>query len=140
MCAVPLRLKAEILGCLNVFMTGPGGLTDSDVSLAQALADVASIAIIQDQATRNAAIREAQLQHALNSRIAIEQAKGMIAERRHVSMDQAFSGLRTYARINNLRLTDPCQALVAGTITVDTITPAGPRGSWNFPVDDFRTL
>lgn len=77
-CAVPLRLRTQILGCLNIFVTGPGGLSDSDVALAQALADVASITIVQDQAIRNAATREGHLQYALNSRIAIEQAKGMI--------------------------------------------------------------
>lgn len=123
-CAVPLRLKARILGCLNMFMSGPGGLTNHDVALAQALADVASIAIIQDQATRDAAIREAHLQHALDSRIVIEQAKGMIAERRNVDMDEAFSSLRTYAGNNNRGLTEVSEALVAGTITVEAITPA----------------
>ena len=95
-CAVPLRLKDVILGCLNLFMSAPISLAAADVALAQALADVASIAIIQDQATREAAIREGQLQHALNSRIAIEQAKGMIAERGSVDMDAAFSILRRY--------------------------------------------
>ena len=83
------------LGCLNMFMPEPGGLTDVDIALAQALADVASIAIIQDQATRDAAIREGHLQHALTSRVAIEQAKGMIAERDGIDMDEAFSRLRT---------------------------------------------
>ena len=126
MCAVPLRLKDQILGCLNIFVTGPGGLSNSDVSLAQALADVASIAIIQNQATRTAATREGHLQFALDSRIAIEQAKGMIAERRSTDMDKAFAGLRTYAPNNNRGLTDTCEALVAGTITVDAITVAGP--------------
>ena len=128
-CAVPLRLKSQILGCLNIFMTEPGGLSDSDVSLAQALADVASIAIIQDQATRNAATREGHLQYALHSRIAIEQAKGMIAERRSIDMDKAFSALRTYARNNNRGLTETCEALVASTITIDAITAAGPPPS-----------
>jgi transcriptional regulator with GAF, ATPase, and Fis domain len=122
-CAVPLRLKAHILGCLNMFMSAPGGLTDNDVALAQALADVASIAIIQDQATRDAAIREGHLRHALDSRIAIEQAKGMIAERRTVDMDEAFSSLRTYARNNNRGLTEVSKALVDGTIAVDAIRP-----------------
>ena len=125
MCAVPLRLKAQVLGCLNIFVTDPAGLSDSDVSLAQALADVASIAIVQEQATRNAATREGHLQFALDSRIAIEQAKGMVAERRSIDMDKAFSSLRTYARNNNRGLTETCEALVAGTITVDAITAVG---------------
>lgn len=121
-CAVPLRLRAHTLGCLNMFMCEPGGLTDTDVALSQALADVASIAIIQDQATRDAAIREGHLQHALNSRIAIEQAKGMIAEHNRVDMDEAFSRLRAYARNTNRGLTDVAKALVAGTTDVSAVS------------------
>ncbi len=122
-CAVPLRLQAHTLGCLNMFMAEPGGLTTSDVALAQALADVASIAIIQDQATRDSAIREGQLQHALNSRIAIEQAKGMIAENGQIDMDEAFSRLRSYARSHNRGLTELAEALVVGVVKVDAIGP-----------------
>jgi GAF domain-containing protein len=120
-CAVPLRLRAHTLGCLNMFMPEPGGLTDVDIALAQALADVSSIAIIQDQATRDAAIREGHLQHALISRIAIEQAKGMIAERDGIDMNRAFAKLRDFARSNNRRLTEVAEALVAGTVTVEDI-------------------
>ncbi len=110
-CAVPLRLKEVNLGCLNLFMSEPVRLPDTDVALAQALADVASIAIVQDQATRDALIREGQLQHALNSRIAIEQAKGMIAERAGLDMDHAFHRLRSYARDHNLGLTEVAETL-----------------------------
>lgn len=120
-CAVPLRLRNQTLGCLNMFMPAAGGLTDSDVALAQALADVASITIIQDQATREAAVRESHLQHALNSRIAIEQAKGMLAEHHRVDMDEAFSRLRVFARSNNRRLTEVAEAIVAGATDVDAI-------------------
>ena len=125
-CAVPLRLNAHTLGCLNMFMSEPGGLTRDDVAIAQALADVASIAIIQDQATRDSAVRENQLQHALSSRIAIEQAKGMIAENSHVDMDEAFSRLRLYARSNNRGLTEVAEALVSGVTTVEAIGPVQP--------------
>ena len=120
-CAVPMRYRAHTLGCLNLFMFEPGGLTDQEVALAQALADVASITIVQDQATRDAAIREGHLQHALTSRIAIEQAKGMLAERNNIDMDQAFARLRTYARSNNLGLTHVAEAIVAGAIAIDAI-------------------
>lgn len=123
-CAVPLRLAAHTLGCLNLFMSEPGGLTDTDIALAQALADVASIAIVQDQAMRDATVREGHLQHALTSRIAIEQAKGMIAEHNQVDMDEAFVRLRTYARNNNHRLTELAEAVVAGTTAVSEITAA----------------
>jgi GAF domain-containing protein len=111
-----------ILGCLNLFMSTPVSLSAADVALAQALADVASIAIVQDQATREAAIREGQLQHALNSRIAIEQAKGMIAERSRVDMDTAFTLLRKFARNNNRGLTEVAGALVAGTLGINSLT------------------
>ena len=125
-CAVPLRHRAHTLGCLNLFMSEPGGLTDQDIALAQALADVASITIVQDQAIRDAAIREGHLQHALTSRIAIEQAKGMLAERNNIDMNEAFSRLRSYARSNNLGLTNVAEAIVGGTIAVDTITTRQP--------------
>jgi GAF domain-containing protein len=120
-CAVPLRLKDVTLGCLNLFMSEPVALSDADVALAQALAHVASIAIVQAHATREAAIREGQLQHALNSRIAIEQAKGMIAERGGVDMDAAFSRLRKFARNSNRGLTEVAAAVVAGTLNIDSV-------------------
>ncbi len=123
-CAVPLRLAAHTLGCLNLFMSEPVGLTDTDVTLAQALADVASIAIVQDQATRDAMIREGHLQHALTSRIAIEQAKGMIAEHNHVDMDEAFARLRAYARNHNRRLTEVAETVVTGATSVRAINAA----------------
>lgn len=125
-CAVPMRLNSHVLGCVNMFMSESGGLSDTDVALAQALADVASIAIVQDRATRDAVIREGRLQHALNSRIAIEQAKGMIAEHNATNMDEAFASLRAYARNRNLGLTAAADALVAGSTSVDSIE-AAPR-------------
>ena len=121
-CAVPLRLRDAILGCLNLFMSEPVRLSDAEVALAQALADVASIAIVQDQATRQAAVREGHLQHALISRIVIEQAKGMIAERTGADMDDAFHRLRKFARDNNRGLTEVAEAMVAGTLAVDAIS------------------
>ena len=120
-CAVPLRLRDVILGCLNLFMTDPVALTAGDIELAQALADVASIAIIQDQAARDAAIREERLQHALNSRIAIEQAKGMLAEHGNVDMDEAFTRLRRFARNHNRGLTEVAESVVAGRLGADEL-------------------
>jgi GAF domain-containing protein len=129
-CAVPLRLRHTVLGCLNLFMSKPAPLDPGDVALAQALADVASIAIVQDQAARSGAIREGNLQHALDSRIVIEQAKGMLAEHGKLTMDQAFNRLRAHARHGNHRLGDLAQAVVAGTVstqTVITVPPPTPR-------------
>jgi GAF domain-containing protein len=121
-CAVPLRFRELILGCLNLFLADAVALSDGEIVLAQALADVASIAILQDHATRQAAIREGHLQHALTSRIVIEQAKGMIAERAHVDMDDAFNRLRTFARDNNRGLTEVAEATVSGALSIDTFT------------------
>ncbi len=115
-CAVPMRLKRSTMGCLNLFMSEPVGLPDADIALAQALADVASIAVVQEDATRAAAVHERQLQHALESRIVIEQAKGMIAAQADVDMDDAFSRLRAHARNNNLLLTDVAAAIISGSI------------------------
>lgn len=123
-CAVPLRLMTHTLGCLNLFMSEPGGLSDTDVALAQALADVASVAIVHDKAIRVARIRKGHLQHALTSRIAIEHAKGMIAEHGQVDMDEAFVRLRAFARHGNRRLTEVAAALVAGTTGVGEVTAA----------------
>ncbi len=122
-CAVPLRLRDFRMGCLNLFMSEAGALPDADVALAQALADVASIAIMQDQVSRDGAVREAQLQHALDSRIVIEQAKGMIAVHRGVGMDAAFVRLRSYARSNNLRLADVATTLIDGSVSLDVLNP-----------------
>jgi GAF domain-containing protein len=121
-CAVPLRLREAVFGCLNLFKADRAALSPPEIALAQALADVASIAIVQDQATREAAARESRLQHALDSRVAIEQAKGMIAERYRLDMDGAFSRLRHFARNHNQGLTDVAVALVNGSVTLDAIT------------------
>ncbi|MCU1399076.1 MAG: hypothetical protein JWN62_2185 [Acidimicrobiales bacterium] len=125
-CAVPLRLRARILGCLNLFMSDPVPLNDQDVALAQALADVASVTIVQDQAAREGAIREGNLQHALDSRIVVEQAKGMIAEHGKLSMDQAFVLLRAFARNGNHRLSDLAEAVVDGTLSAQTVSATRP--------------
>ncbi|MCU1501974.1 MAG: hypothetical protein JWM12_1328 [Ilumatobacteraceae bacterium] len=125
--AVPLRLRDLTLGCLNMFMSEPRPMTDTDIALARALADVATIAIVQDQLIRAAAVREGHLQHALNSRVVIEQAKGMISERAQIDLDQAFSRLRNYSRSNNRGLTAVATAVVAGTLPVGALGPR--RGS-----------
>ena len=121
-CAIPLRLKSSVLGCLNLFMSEAVALSDTDVVIARALADVASIAIVQDQATRDSEVREGHLQYALQSRISIEQAKGMIAQRKDLDMDAAFRQLRDHARNNNRRLTDVAEAIATGALSVDALT------------------
>ena len=87
---------------------------------AQALADVACIAILQDQAARAAQRRDAQLQHALDSRVIIEQAKGVVSERAHVDMGRAFELIRAHARNHNIQLTLVAASIVAGELTLDS--------------------
>ena len=117
-CAVPLRLKDVVLGCLNLFMTKPTELSETDIALARALAHVASIALLQHQISHDAPSHEAQLQQALDNRVVVEQAKGMLAERGQIDMDEAFSQLRNYAHTNRRYLTDVAADLVAGSLDI----------------------
>jgi transcriptional regulator with GAF, ATPase, and Fis domain len=113
--ALPLRLRSEVIGALNLFQTVPGGLDPGTVRLGQALADVATIGLLQARAIRRRDALTEQLQTALNSRIVIEQAKGVIAERRRVDMDESFAVLRGAARSGNVRLSDLARAVVDGS-------------------------
>ncbi|MFC4999444.1 GAF and ANTAR domain-containing protein [Dactylosporangium cerinum] len=116
--AFPLSLRKDVIGALNVFGTEVGGgLDDGDVQIIQALTDVAAIGLLQERTIRRGEILTEQLQGALNSRVVIEQAKGAMAQARGISVDEAFTVIRGYARRNNKRLSD-----VAHTIVTD---PAG---------------
>ena len=117
--AVPMRLRGETIGALNLFGADEGELDEADVVAARALADVATIGILQHRAALQAHIVIDQLNHALQSRIAIEQAKGVIAERSRLDMDEAFAWLRHHARNNNLLLLDVAHAVIDGTVTPD---------------------
>jgi GAF domain-containing protein len=112
--ALPMRLRGTIIGALNLFHKVPGRMAEDDVAAAQAFADVATIAVLQHRAAIEARVIKDQLYFALNSRIVIEQAKGMIAERENLNMDTAFSRLRTHARENNRRLIDVAQDIIRG--------------------------
>jgi GAF domain-containing protein len=112
--AFPLRLRNEVIGALNVFGDQPGKTLDqSDVPIVQALADVAAIGLLQERAIRRSEILTEQLQGALNSRIVIEQAKGVVAQARGVSIDDAFTLIRNYARRGNRRIVELAHAIVA---------------------------
>jgi transcriptional regulator with GAF, ATPase, and Fis domain len=116
--ALPMRLRTDIIGALNLFGTQPGALDEDTLRLAQALADVATIGLLQARAIRQRDTLAEQLQIALNSRVVIEQAKGVIAERRRLDMDQSFTLLRGTARTNNRRLSDLARAIVDGSETL----------------------
>ncbi|HSJ27788.1 MAG TPA: GAF and ANTAR domain-containing protein [Acidimicrobiia bacterium] len=124
--AFPLRLRTSVIGAMNLFSEQRRDIGEQAAHLAQALADVASIAILQDQMIRQSDLRAGQLQHALDSRVAIEQAKGMLSERAQVDMDQAFTMLRTHARSSRLHLTDVAVQVVQGALGIDEVVAAVP--------------
>ena len=112
--AFPLRLRQRVIGALNVFGEKDRFLDKEDAHVIQALADVATIAIIQERAIAAAETLTQQLQGALNSRIVIEQAKGVVAQSNGLSVDDAFALLRAHARNNHLLLTDVAHEVVTG--------------------------
>jgi GAF domain-containing protein len=114
--ALPMRLRGTVIGALNLFHTDASAIGTEFTALAQAFADVATIAILQNQASREATVVNEQLSEALNSRIVIEQAKGMIAERLNVDMGAAFEHLRANARRQNLRLADLSRSVIDGSV------------------------
>lgn len=113
--AVPMRLRNETIGALNLFRVHPGVLALDELRIAQALADVATIGILQERALRRREVLAEQLQVALNSRVIIEQAKGVLAERGRLDMALAFDVLRGHARSTNQRLSDVALGVVNGT-------------------------
>ena len=116
--ALPLRLRDQVIGGLNLFMVAPSEVPLEDRRLAQALADVATIGILQQRSLHRSHVLSEQLQNALTSRVVIEQAKGVLAERRQVTMEAAFEMLRHYARNHNLKLTDVAHRVVTADLDV----------------------
>jgi transcriptional regulator with GAF, ATPase, and Fis domain len=132
--ALPMRLREQVIGALNLFRAAPGAFDVADIRIGQALADVATISLLHERGMRRTETLNEQLQTALNSRVVIEQAKGKLAERLGVDMDQAFSLLRDFARARNRRLSELAQAFIDGTETLTDPTHRQPRpGSWRKP-------
>lgn len=119
--ALPLRLRGQPIGTLNLFHHEPGALPTPDLALGQALADVATIGILSEQAIRRGEVLNEQLQAALSSRVIIEQAKGALAQRGELSMDAAFDRLRRYARGHNLLLSQVARQIVETDLAADVL-------------------
>jgi GAF domain-containing protein len=120
--ATPLRLRGQIIGTMNLFSNHVGALAPEDITVAQALADVATIGILQERNIRSANLVAEQLQHALDSRILLEQAKGVLAATNHMSMNEAFSVMRAYARDRNLPLRQVADDVIARRIDIGAQT------------------
>ncbi|MBV9818559.1 MAG: GAF and ANTAR domain-containing protein, partial [Solirubrobacterales bacterium] len=103
---LPMRVRTEVIGTLNLFYARSGAAADSDRGLAQGLADLAAVALLQDRALRRSETVAEQLQEALVSRVTLEQAKGILAERLGADVDEAFRLLRSHARQHNIRIAD----------------------------------
>ncbi len=116
--ALPMRLRTDVIGALGLFSAQPGALPEDTIRVGQALADVATIGLLQARSIRHYETLAEQLQNALNSRIVIEQAKGVLAERHNIDMGCAFAMLRTGARNHNRRLSDLASGIVDGTETL----------------------
>jgi GAF domain-containing protein len=112
--ALPMRLRGTVIGALNLFHLRSGGMGTADAAAAQALADVATIAVLQHRAALEAQLVNEQLDHALNSRIVIEQAKGVLAHQHQIAPEQAWEALRSYARNNKLKVHDVSRRVVEG--------------------------
>ncbi|HCT75050.1 MAG TPA: transcriptional regulator, partial [Micromonosporaceae bacterium] len=116
--ALPLRLRQQVIGVLNLFYSQPGALDPDDAQICQALADVATIGLLQERAARHQGLVAEQLQTALNSRVIIEQAKGVLAERLNLSMDDAFAKLRGHSRSHNILLSRLAHDVVNGSADI----------------------
>jgi GAF domain-containing protein len=119
--AIPLRLRDEVIGALNLLRGSTGGLVERELLLARGLADIATIGLLQERAVREQHVIARQLQTALTTRMVIEQAKGVLAERTGRSMDSSFNSMRTYASAHRQHLGDVAQAVVDNRIPASDI-------------------
>ena len=131
--ALPMRLRHRVIGAVNLFSSHARPLSEADVRIGQALADIATIGILAQRTMHQAELLAGQLQQALSSRVTIEQAKGILAERRGISVDEAFALLRGHARSHNLRLSDVARDVAERTAAAAPLlenpqpTRPGPR-------------
>jgi GAF domain-containing protein len=126
--AFPLRHQRKVIGALNLFSTEPGEIEPGDIRIVQSLADIATIALLQERTIRSGEVLAEQLQSALNSRITIEQAKGALARIHGIDVNLAFDLMRRYARTNHYRLVDVAQAVLTDPSAHPDLTrrPAEP--------------
>jgi GAF domain-containing protein len=125
--ATPMKLRGEVIGTINLFNVAPGALSPRDAAVVQALADVATIGVLQQRIATESQIVAEQLQRALDSRVLIEQAKGVLSQALGLRMDEAFGALRNYARNRNMTLHAVSMAITDRSLTAE-ILAAEPLG------------
>ena len=116
--ALPLRLRGQVIGAMNLFSVAEIPLSTDDVALGQGMADIATIGLLQQRRAREQDVLTEQLQAALNTRVVIEQAKGVLSERAGVDLGTAFSLMRAQARRSQQPLTEIAFAIIEGTISI----------------------
>jgi GAF domain-containing protein len=120
--ALPMRLRGETIGVLNLFREGKGMMNDSDMRAGQAFADIATIGILQNRSALAAQRIIEQLHHALDNRVVIEQAKGMLANQAFANVEVAFTMMRKYARDHNLKLAEVARELIEGRLPAQALS------------------
>ena len=127
--ALPLRLRRQVIGALNLFTIGTERLSDDQLAVAQGMADIATIGLLHERTVHDQVVLSEQLQTALHSRILIEQAKGVLSAHAGTSVEEAFRLMRSHARRTGKSLTSVADGVVAGSIAVQQLQPsAGPTG------------
>jgi transcriptional regulator with GAF, ATPase, and Fis domain len=114
--ALPMRLRTDAIGAVSLFRSSTAELSQDEMAICRALADVATIGLLQERAIRETRLLADQLQTALTTRVVLEQAKGVLAQRANVGMDVAFDRLRSYARSHNRLIGDVAREVVAGQV------------------------
>jgi transcriptional regulator with GAF, ATPase, and Fis domain len=122
--ALPMRLRGHVIGALNLFNAAEQPLGADDLALGQAMADVATIGLLHERTLQEQTTLSEQLQTALQSRVLIEQAKGVLSARAGLSIGEAFVRMRSHARRNGVGLTDVAQAVVDGQIDQQVLAPS----------------
>ncbi|MPZ86966.1 MAG: GAF domain-containing protein [Nitriliruptorales bacterium] len=132
----PLRLQDKVVGALNLYRDTPGQFDPEQIEVGQTLADVATAYLVHAEDVQRSAVLNRQLQHALDSRVVIEQAKGFVAARLDTRPDLAFEALRRYARQHGVKLRSVSQDVLERRLSVEAIPfqevtqhPAGGGGT-----------
>jgi GAF domain-containing protein len=119
--AIPLRLRDSVVGAMNLFCVADSQLSEDHVAIGQALADIATIGLLQERAVRQSGLLAEQLQSALDSRVLIEQAKGVVMASSGVDIDRAFQLLRDYSRRHNLAVRETARQVIDRVLTMERL-------------------